>query len=749
MKGWNFFIASVNSFNFGDVKMKEKMSQFKLMLCLMLPLLAVNSFAGYKIYEDAEDGVTTGWTSSIGTITNQLTSRYVGSRSIKLTSSGTAGYFTLKDNASNFNNLTDFCLRWSMNHGGGFSGFYADVTLYNSATGTYTESTIAYYCSAGTPNLDFSGSEPFFKYYLGSNTGDNTWQDFNKNMAEDVDSLCPGTSLAGYKLHRINFLKVFVKAGQTGYIDDVQLYSKPLFATNSYGFTGTNVLYEDGNNINGWTWTTATPVHSAVVYSDAAQGSVIKLQSSSAGNCQYTLKKTDNTSNWNNTTDFILKWNMKYSSTVNIVVCASMVYSDNTTSATFYYFYKSGTGTPAAVKPSSTWQLTHYLGSNANDGNWHGWTRDLRLDFATLSQTQSALLGYRLKSVQYIRFDVNQNQTSYVDDIRLYCGVEKNVITGANYNNYVTTPGTTISDRVGLINALTSAQPGSVVYVADTATIDMTGYSNTVIPAGVTLASGRGKNSGATTGGLIKTNTSGSTVFVAGGAGVRVTGLRIQGPSSATTTGWEKGIQTEYGNLEVDNCELYYWRYSPIYLLGANAKDAKIHHNYIHHNQGATGYGISCGGTALIEANVFEYNRHAIASSGEPGCAYEARYNVVLEGIVSPWYTHAFDVHGGNANDRNDGTNIAGDIMQIHHNTFYYSYEDPTVNDNAKCVKIRGIPIIGDDVYNNLIADPVAEHAIVQAYVSDWTRMNVINNYFGIFEGTTDTFTYGAMKLFE
>ena len=34
-------------------------------------------------------------------------------------------------------------------------------------------------------------------------------------------------------------------------------------------------------------------------------------------------------------------------------------------------------------------------------------------------------------------------------------------------------------------------------------------------------------------------------------------------------------------------------------------------------------------GTALIEANIFDYYRHAIAGSGLPGTGYEARYNFV------------------------------------------------------------------------------------------------------------------------
>ena len=54
----------------------------------------------------------------------------------------------------------------------------------------------------------------------------------------------------------------------------------------------------------------------------------------------------------------------------------------------------------------------------------------------------------------------------------------------------------------------------------------------------------------------------------------------------------------------------------------------RVHDNYIHHNQqyGKNGYGVSMheGAYALIEKNVFDYNRHAIASAGDPGTGYYA-----------------------------------------------------------------------------------------------------------------------------
>ena len=109
---------------------------------------------------------------------------------------------------------------------------------------------------------------------------------------------------------------------------------------------------------------------------------------------------------------------------------------------------------------------------------------------------------------------------------------------------------------------------------------------------------------------------------------------------------------------------------------------------YFHHNQRyGLGYGVCLNESeALIEANLFNWNRHAIAATGAPGTRYEARYNVVLD-----WSNnHSFDMHGGI--DRGDGTEIAGKWVKIHHNTF-------RSQDNA--VVIRGRPTEAAEIHHN------------------------------------------------
>ena len=272
---------------------------------------------------------------------------------------------------------------------------------------------------------------------------------------------------------------------------------------------------------------------------------------------------------------------------------------------------------------------------------------------------------------------------------------------GLGYTRIVTQWNHLVTTRQELLDALQAARSGETVYVADSTQIDLTGLQNIVIPAGVTLASGRGN--GGSEGALLYSRALETIpLFITGGHGVRVTGLRLRGPDPERRTEQmaelyaagqyysipnSRGIQTVHSNLEVDNCELSAWSHAAVYLMSGST--GHIHHSYMHHNQrSGLGYGVVLNESdGLIEANLFDWCRHHIAGTGRPRTSYEARYNLVLENANS----HSFDMHGGA--DRGDGTDIAGTRIWIHHNTFQAV--------SVRAIGIRGRPEEMTEIYNN------------------------------------------------
>jgi hypothetical protein len=315
-----------------------------------------------------------------------------------------------------------------------------------------------------------------------------------------------------------------------------------------------------------------------------------------------------------------------------------------------------------------------------------------------------------------------------------------------------------VSTKSQLLSALASATSGQIIYVADSAQIDMTGSKRIAVPAGVILASGRGRDGSA--GGLIYTNdrsSSGYPEFMTLGVGVRVTGLRLRGPDGDVGT---SSLQYFYsglccsGYVQIDNCEIYNWVEAGVLVNNTPSGGATpwIHHNYIHNCQ-RTGYGYGVavsGGSALIEANSFDYNRHSIMGTrGYPTSNYEARYN-----IVGPNSTNScFDCHGGNDSyswGNPDPPSVdcpAGGTLLIHHNTFM-STSDISVG-------IRGVPAISCKIYNNwtywsssystttfkqylenLVGDTLDGKVITG---KQYVRMEVYDNWYGTKEPPTFT----------
>ncbi len=201
--------------------------------------------------------------------------------------------------------------------------------------------------------------------------------------------------------------------------------------------------------------------------------------------------------------------------------------------------------------------------------------------------------------------------------------------------------------RAGLLAALIDAQPGALIYIPDTAEIDLSGINEITIPAGVTLASGRGRileDDSVSAGALLHTVTHG-TLFVVNGPGVRLTGFRLGGPAPdrAPAIATSLGVISDFP-VEIDNCRWWGW----VRTIMARGRGSHIHNNVIHH-AGGLGYGVQIGsddGQALIEENIFDYMRHAVAAGGT--AAYEARYNITGRNMFSGSY----DMHGANDKEK-------------------------------------------------------------------------------------------------
>ena len=322
---------------------------------------------------------------------------------------------------------------------------------------------------------------------------------------------------------------------------------------------------------------------------------------------------------------------------------------------------------------------------------------------------------------------------------------------GEGYTRIVTEGDHTVTSIDELVAALAKAQPGEVVYLDPAGDYDCTTlvYAEQFvigIPEGVTLASNRGVN-GSRGAVIYCDNFATRPLIRALGTSVRLTGIYLRGPDPKRRLEHHKrsfnaergdskvqhqyyykfpvseGIDTKFSGMEVDNCEVSGWSHAGIHI--SDGRDHHIHHCYIHHNQmNGLGYGVSHGyGTeavSLIEYNVFDANRHSIAGTGKPGNAYEAANNVELGVSLS----HCFDMHGGS--DRGDGTNIAGDWMKVHHNTFRAP---------VRAIHVRGVPQQEAEFHHNWFYQTEPGAKATTWPVGGETHLSCHDNAYGM-EGT-------------
>jgi hypothetical protein len=254
---------------------------------------------------------------------------------------------------------------------------------------------------------------------------------------------------------------------------------------------------------------------------------------------------------------------------------------------------------------------------------------------------------------------------------------------------------------------------------------------------------------------------------------VRISGIRLDGgesddPFSAVGTYDADGIGIYSSqNVEIDHSEIYRWRGAAVNVHDGNgnndpnfvgrinldnAETVWVHDNYIHHNQHpssnycgetvidgdghAAGYGVAVseGAYALIERNVFDWNRHSITGDGKAGTGYLAYRNLILTnggvhfrcldktsgeisfglGLLNPfvglgyivaadldgdliYHTHTIDMHAVDdcfPGDHDCGP--AGEYMDIEFNTVLYTA--------GNGIHLRGTPKVGMVVQHNVFA---------------------------------------------
>jgi hypothetical protein len=326
------------------------------------------------------------------------------------------------------------------------------------------------------------------------------------------------------------------------------------------------------------------------------------------------------------------------------------------------------------------------------------------------------------------------NPSPFTQDIGLINPTGKNIGGGGHYPQLISPSNADfyVKNTSELVAAIAAAKSGETLFLATNGSFNLTSLSLPIkITESITIAGDRGLNG--SKGPLVHVDRGGpSSTFLISGSDTRFTGFRFRGPWDGQNYGTYTDISIGFSFLEnadyaeVDNMEIHQWTYAPVKL--SSSKFAYVHHSHIHSNNSSIGYGygvvLYADADVLVEANIFNDHRHAIAGSGAPGQSYEARYNIVQATAES----HAFDMHGRYDSDRTSVS--AGDQIYIHHNRVLVPRMSVITG-----VVIRDIPNSCAWITHNTFADEEGRSVrqlINRQWVSPPTGMSIHDNLYKV-----------------
>jgi hypothetical protein len=298
-----------------------------------------------EIYEDAENGATTGWvindTDPVGASITNVYDENRKSRVISLQGEGKRNRYTLGERSGEnaWENTQYQTLKWSMQ--------YAENFTIEISTQTSNGYRLLQYTPIDT-DAGLSGST--IKLGLGTLATNGTWQTFVRDLALDIQKHESGNQLLQ--------VDAFAIRG-SGKLDDIEMLKRE---KNSYS---------NGDDTQGWRVYDKSPEGATIttVYNEDKESNVVSLNGDGMHN-GYALGNWSGSRAWYNRENRIIKWSMNYSEDFRIQVRL------DTTEGSRYLEYR-----PLDINKGVAGATIRYgVGILATNGTWKTFTRDLDAD---------------------------------------------------------------------------------------------------------------------------------------------------------------------------------------------------------------------------------------------------------------------------------------------------------------------------------------------------------------------------------
>ena len=343
-----------------------------------MPLLGIAFFSSFvfgTVYEDAENRNIDGWSiydnSPEGASISNIKDKDKG-RVIEVNGAGTNNGYILGDwlgGDTVWNNRTEKTIRWSMKYD-------EDFVIYVSVE-TEKGQRYLYYTNDNSNNKPWKN---YIHYGLGYDASYGKWRTFTRDLENDLKDLEPDNSIVA--------VNSFLVRG-SGLLDNIELLPKR--------------IYEDAENKNTKRWRVYDNTPKGATISNIKNNAHNVVPLSLRGIMDLNINNNDNnhvvqlngagTKNgyilgdwigganvWNNTTEKIITWKMKYHE--DFVVYISV----DTEEGQRYLYY-----TNTDRNDYGEWNnyIHHGVGAITSDGKWRTFARNLENDLKDLEPDNS------------------------------------------------------------------------------------------------------------------------------------------------------------------------------------------------------------------------------------------------------------------------------------------------------------------------------------------------------------------------
>ena len=325
-----------------------------------------------NLYGDGESGVAN-WTVSDNdpagaTITTTADPENAQGTVINLQGSAQNNAYSL--GAGAWNNTTEEILQWKSRFHeyyevrvnvqttqGARTMLYVNNNTYTPSGGIIENGQTIWHDLGGWSIIGRNGWENAWNEYNGP--VNNVWQTVTRDIAQDIRNFEPNNSLISVNSFEVR---------GSGLIDDVKMLARPVILN-----PNDDVVYEDAEDgsVEGWHVYDNTPAGATITnVNDVVRGSnVIELNGAGLNN-GFEIGRRTGEGQWNNRDHGVIRWSMNYIEAFSIYVALE------TTNGARYMNYEP--------RDDDRGRSGNYirigLGSNANDGTWQTFTRNLQND---------------------------------------------------------------------------------------------------------------------------------------------------------------------------------------------------------------------------------------------------------------------------------------------------------------------------------------------------------------------------------